>query len=573
MPFDSKKTDKLRIIPLGGLGEIGKNITAFETEKDIIIVDCGMSFPDADMPGIDCVVPDFTYLEANFDKIRGVFITHGHEDHIGALPFFLKKINVPIYGTKFTMALIKRKLEEENMAESATLETVKYGDIVIKGDFAVEFIRTNHSIADSAALAIMTPAGVVIHTGDFKVDYTPVDNEPIDLMRLAELGEHGILLLMSDSTNAERKGFTMSERTVGAAFEDLFSKITGRIIIATFSSNVHRVQQIVDLARKYNRKCAVVGRSMVNVIQAAIDLNYIQNAEDSIISIDDVDNYPDEEIVIITTGSQGETMSALNRMSTATHKEISITSNDTVIISASPIPGNEKAIAKMIDDLFKRGANVIYKALADVHVSGHACEEELKLILTITKPRYFMPVHGEYRHQIAHKHIAEKVGIDPDNIFIMGNGHVLEFRGPDTVIREEIVECENVLVDGLGVGDIGNSVLKDRRRLATDGVVVISMLVDGVTGEFVSGPQVYSKGFVYTKESEDVLAGISEVAYQAFICNDYSRGRKKNDWNLRKTLIVDTVKNYVFEQTKRNPIILPIIMSTGSSDENVMQDF
>lgn len=562
MPTDSKKNGKLRIIPLGGLGEIGKNITAFETDKDIIIVDCGMSFPDADMPGIDCVIPDFTYLENNFDKIRGVFITHGHEDHIGALPFLLKKLNIPIYGTKFTVALIKRKLEEEDMAENATLETVNYGDIVLKGDFAVEFIRTNHSIVDSAALAIMTPAGVVIHTGDFKVDYTPVDNAPIDLMRLAELGEHGILLLMSDSTNSERKGFTMSERTVGATFEELFSKIEGRIIVATFSSNVHRVQQIVEISKKYNRKCAIVGRSMVNVIEAAVDLGYIKDS-DHIISIDDVDNYPDEEIVIITTGSQGEAMSALNRMSTATHKEVQITPNDTIIISASPIPGNEKAIAKMIDELFKRGANVIYKALADVHVSGHACEEELKLILTITKPRYFMPVHGEYRHLIAHKHIAEKVGMNPADIFILGNGNVLEFNGPDTVFREEIVECGNVLVDGLGIGDIGNAVLRDRRCLATDGLVAITMVANAETGELISGPEVVSKGFVYAKDSDDIIVGISEVAYQAFINTDYAKSHRKNDWTLKKTLIIDSVRSYIFEQTKRNPIIIPIIMQVN----------
>lgn len=563
MPVTNKNNGKLRIIPLGGLGEIGKNLTVFETEKDIIIVDCGMSFPDSDMPGIDCVIPSFAYLEENFDKIRGIFITHGHEDHIGALPFFLKKINVPVYATKFTTTLIKRKLEEEQMAERATLETVNYGDIVIKGDFAVEFIRTNHSIADSAAFAIMTPAGVVIHTGDFKVDYTPINNSPIDLMRLAELGEHGILILMSDSTNAERKGFTMSERTVGATFDDLFSKIEGRIIIATFSSNVHRIQQIVDLAKKYNRKCAVVGRSMVNVVDAAVELGYIKDASETIISIDEVENYPENEIVIVTTGSQGESMSALNRMSTATHKEVSIGPGDTVIISATPIPGNEKPIAKMIDDLFKRGANVIYKTLADVHVSGHACEEELKLILTITKPRYFMPVHGEYKHQIAHQHIAERLGIDPENIFVMGNGQVLEFRGPDTVIREEIVEAGAVLVDGLGIGDVGNSVLRDRKHLSSDGLVVISMAVDE-NGQLLAGPEVNSKGFVYTKESDDIIAGIAEVSYQAFSESQNVYDNKKYDYNMKKTLIIDAVKNYIFEKVKRTPIILPIIMTVSS---------
>lgn len=569
MPVANNMNGKLRIIPLGGLGEIGKNITVFETEKDIIIVDCGMSFPDSDMPGIDCVIPSFAYLEENFDKVRGIFITHGHEDHIGALPFLLKKINVPVYATKFTTTLIKRKLEEEAMAERATLETVNYGDIVIKGDFAVEFIRTNHSIADSAAFAIMTPAGVIIHTGDFKVDYTPINNSPIDLMRLAELGEHGILLLMADSTNAERKGFTMSERTVGATFDDLFSKIDGRIIIATFSSNIHRIQQIVDLARKYKRKCAVVGRSMVNVVEAAVELGYIKDVEEVLISIDEVDNFPPSEIVIVTTGSQGEAMSALNRMSMAMHKEVSIGPGDTVIISATPIPGNEKPIAKMIDDLFKRGANVIYKALADVHVSGHACEEELKLILTITKPRYFMPVHGEYKHQIAHQHIAERLGIATENIFLMDNGQVLEFRGADTVIREEIVEAGAVLVDGLGIGDVGNSVLRDRKHLASDGLVVISMAVDE-NGQLLAGPEVNSKGFVYTKESDDIIAGIAEVAYQAFTENQSVYQTKKFDHNMKKTLIIDAVKTYIFEKVKRTPIILPIIMTiTAEEGENL----
>ena len=552
-------SNKLRVIPLGGLGEIGKNITAFETDKDIIIVDCGITFPDDDMPGIDAVIPDFTYLEANFEKIRGIFLTHGHEDHIGALPFFLKKINVPIYGTRFTNALVKRKLEEENMVESVQLETVNYGDYIIKGDFAVEFIRTNHSIADSAALAIMTPAGVVIHTGDFKVDYTPIDNQPIDLMRLAELGEHGVLLLLSDSTNSERKGFTMSESTVGASFDDLFSKIPGRIIVATFASNIHRMQQIINAAKKFGRKCAVCGRSMVNVLEVARDLGYM-DCDDIIVPIEEANNYKDEEIVIITTGSQGEPMSALTRMASATHNQVEVTPNDTIIISASPIPGNEKAIAKLIDELFKRGANVIYKALADVHVSGHACEEELKLILTITKPRYFMPVHGEYRHQIAHSNIALKVGIPEDNIFLMNNGNVLEFRGPDLVIREEQVESGNILVDGLGVGDVGNIVLRDRKHLSQDGLVVVTIAASAETGELLSGPDVVSRGFVYMREAENLINDIKEVAYQAFISNDV---HKHLDWNLKKTLIKDTVRTYIFDKTKRNPMIIPIILEVS----------
>ncbi len=564
MPILKKTTQKLRVIPLGGLGEIGKNITAFESDNDIIIVDCGISFPDENMPGIDAVIPDFTYLENNFSKIRGIFVTHGHEDHIGALPYLLKKINVPIFSTKFTIALIKRKLEEEDMTDVAQLEEVHYGDIVIKGDFAVEFIRTNHSISDSCAFAIMTPAGVVIHTGDFKVDYTPIDNAPIDLMRLAELGENGVLLLMSDSTNAERKGFTMSERTVGATFDDLFSKITGRIIIATFSSNIHRVQQIIDIAAKFGRKCAICGRSMVNVVEVAVEIGYIKHAEDTIIDIEDVNNYNDNEIVIITTGSQGEPMSALTRMASATHNQVEVSSNDTIIISASPIPGNEKAIARMIDELFKRGANVIYKALADVHVSGHACEEELKLILSITRPRYFMPVHGEYRHLVAHAGIAKRLGMSADDIFIMGNGNVLEFRGPDLVIREEQVESGNVLIDGLGVGDVGSLVLRDRKHLSADGLLVISLAVSDKDGSILSGPDIVSRGFAYSHESENVLNQVADVAVEAYnFQHAQSRDRYRSDINLKRNAIKDSVRAFIFEKTKQNPMIIPVIMEIG----------
>ncbi|MBO4363247.1 MAG: ribonuclease J [Clostridia bacterium] len=574
MPILKKTSPKTRIIPLGGLGEIGKNITAFESENDIIIVDCGITFPDENMPGIDAVIPDFTYLENNFSKIRGIFVTHGHEDHIGALPYLLKKINVPIYSTKFTIALIKRKLEEEEMADVAQLEEVHYGDIVIKGDFAVEFIRTNHSISDSCAFAIMTPSGVVIHTGDFKVDYTPIDNAPIDLMRLAELGENGVLLLMSDSTNAERKGFTMSERTVGATFDDLFSKITGRIIIATFSSNIHRVQQIIDIAAKFGRKCAICGRSMVNVVEVAVEIGYIKHAEDTIIDIEDVNDYNDNEIVIITTGSQGEPMSALTRMASATHNQVEVSRNDTIIISASPIPGNEKAIARMIDELFKRGANVIYKALADVHVSGHACEEELKLILSITRPRYFMPVHGEYRHLVAHAGIAKRLGMSPDDIFIMGNGNVLEFRGPDLVIREEQVESGNVLIDGLGVGDVGNLVLRDRKHLAADGLVVISLAVSDKDGSILKGPDIVSRGFAYSHETENVLTQIADVAVEAYNFQlAQSRERSRSDLNLKRTAIKDSVRAFIFENTKQNPMIIPVIMEVGAAPEpDVLED-
>ncbi len=555
-----KKSTRLRVIPLGGLGEIGKNITAFESEKDIILVDCGISFPEDDMPGIDAVIPDFTYLINNRDKVRAMFLTHGHEDHIGALPYLLKSINIPVYGTKFTIALVDRKLQEFNMADKVHLEVVNFGDIVIKGDFIVEFIRTNHSIADASALAITTPAGLVLHTGDFKVDYTPIDNEPIDLMRMAELGEHGVLMLMADSTNAERKGFTMSEKTVGATFDDLFSKITGRIIVATFSSNIHRVQQIIDSSKKFGRKCAVCGRSMVNIVEVACTLGYMEHTEDVLISLDDIGNYDPSEIVIITTGSQGEPMSALTRMASATHNQIEITPSDTVIISASPIPGNEKSIAKMTDELFKRGANVIYKALVDVHVSGHACEEELKLIQSIVKPRYFLPVHGEYRHLIKHGDIAKKLGMPAENIFILGNGNVLEFENADTPIRMEQVEAGNILVDGLGVGDVGNIVLRDRRHLATDGLIIVVMATSSSTGKLLSGPDVISRGFVYMRESEDMISNIREVAYEAFNKNEDGGPRRRHDWNSKKGIVRDAIHSYVYEKTKRNPMILPIIV-------------
>lgn len=558
------KSKNLRIIPLGGLGEIGKNMTAFESDNDIIIIDVGIAFPEENMPGIDAVIPDFTYLLARKDKVKAIVLTHGHEDHIGALPYFLKSINVPIYGTQFTLALVQKKLDEAGLGTSATLETVKYGDMIIKGDFAVEFIRTNHSIADACALAITTPAGIVIHTGDFKVDYTPVDNEPIDLMRMAELGERGVLLLMADSTNAEKKGFTMSERTVGKTFEDLFSKIDGRIIVATFSSNIHRVQQIVNISKQLGRKCVICGRSMVNIVDVASSIGYMENTDEVIIPVEEIDNYPANELVIITTGSQGEAMSALTRMANATHNQVEIYPTDTVIISASPIPGNEKSIAKVIDDLFKKGANVIYKALAEVHVSGHACEEELKLIHTITKPKYFMPVHGEHRHLIHHANIAKKLGMPEENIFITENGAVVEFRGDDHASIAERVEAGNVLVDGLGVGDVGNIVLRDRRHLATDGLIIIVLSILTDTGKVISGPDVISRGFVYMRESEDIISNIRELTLEALEKTEDMR--KRHDWTLKKTMIRDAVHDYVYEKTKRNPMILPVIMEVNGKN-------
>lgn len=564
MPLQNGKK-RLRIIPLGGIWEIGKNLTVFETDNDIIIVDCGMAFPDSDMPGIDAVIPDMTYLVENRSKIRGLFLTHGHEDHIGAIPYLLKEINVPIFGTKFTLGLVKKKLEEEGLDGSAKLQVMNQGEMVMKGDFCIEFIRTNHSIVDACALAIITPCGIVIHTGDFKVDYTPIEGAPIDLMRFAELGEKGVLLLMADSTNAEKKGFTMSERTVGGTFEELFARTRGRIIVATFSSNVSRVQQIINTAAKFDRKCVICGRSMVNVIDVAIELGYMQSTEDVLIDIEDIDKYPPEKIVIITTGSQGEPMSALTRMAVSAHRQIDIVPGDTVIISASPIPGNEKPISKMIDELFKRGANVIYKSLAEVHVSGHACEEELKLIQTIVKPKYFCPVHGEYRQLVRHKNIAVSVGVPEENCFILENGRVLEFCG-ETVRCDEMVHAGNVLVDGLGVGDVGNIVLRDRRHLAEDGLIAIVMSFDAATGTLLAGPDVISRGFVYMRESENIISKIRDVTKNCIERLDMA-GRSQ-DWMMKKTSVRDAVHDYIFEQTKRNPMILPIIMEIKPDGES-----
>jgi len=567
----SKNNKKLRIIPLGGIREIGKNLTVFETDNDMILVDCGVAFPEDDMPGIDAVIPDFTYILEHKDKLRAIVLTHGHEDHIGALPYFLKEVNVPIYGTKLTLALVEKKLEDFNLAASANLQVVKHSEMIMKGDFCIEFIRTNHSIADASALAIITPCGIVIHTGDFKVDYTPIDGAPIDLMRFAELGEKGVLLLMADSTNAERKGFTMSEKTVGATFDDIFSRTKGRLIVATFSSNVHRVQQIIDTAVKFNRKCVICGRSMVNVIDVALQTGYMKHTENTLIDIEDIDKYPPEELVVITTGSQGEPMSALTRMAVATHRQIDIVPGDTVIISASPIPGNEKPINKMIDELFKRGANVIYKSLAEVHVSGHACEEELKLIQAIVKPKYFMPVHGEFRMLTRHKDVATRMGMPEENVFIMDNGRVLEFNG-DEIHTDETVVSGNVLIDGLSVGDIGNIVLRDRRHLAEDGLIVVVMSVNSATGEILSGPDIISRGFVYMRESEEMIDHIKQVVLDTINRMDNLSIYKKHDWTLKKTSIKDAIHNYVYEQTKRNPMILPIVMEIDPTLMPVQQE-
>lgn len=556
----------LRIIPLGGLGEIGKNLTVFESDNEIIIVDCGVAFPEGDMLGIDAVIPDTTYLTMNAKKIKGIFLTHGHEDHIGALPYVLKDLDVPVYGTKLTIALVEKKLEEHNLKDRVSLQVVKYGTVIVTNDFFVEFIRTNHSIADAAALAINTPAGMVIHTGDFKVDYTPVDGLPIDLTRFAELSEQGVLLLMADSTNAEKKGFTMSEKTVGRTFDELFANITGRAIVATFSSNIHRVQQIIDAAVKYNRKCVICGRSMVNVVDIATQLGYMKHTEDVIIDIEEMDDYPPEEICIITTGSQGEPMSALTRMAISTHRQIDIIKGDTIIISASPIPGNEKPIAKMINELFKKGANVIYKSISEVHVSGHACEEELKLIQAIVKPKYFMPVHGEYKHLVRNKDIAIRMGMSEENVFIVENGDVLTF-GPKGVTCDEKVPSGNILIDGLGVGDVGNIVLRDRRHLSEDGLIIVVMTIDLDTGALLAGPDIISRGFVYMREAEDMMTSIREVAKEALLATEESK--RKHDWSLKKSNIRDAIHEYVYGQTKRNPMVLPIIMEVSMNGGTV----
>ena len=554
LDFNFKKSN-LKIIPLGGLQEIGKNITVFEYEDEIILVDCGLEFPGDDMLGVDLVIPDVTYLVKNKEKIKGLVITHGHEDHIGAIPYILKQINIPIYATKLTISLIKNKLEEHKLTQTTKLYTVKQGQTIKFKQMQVEFINSNHSIPDAVMLAITTPVGTILHTGDFKIDYTPIDDKVIDLNRIAELGNKGILALLSDSTNSERKGFTMSESSVGEVFDRLFLNNSKRIVVATFASNVHRVQQIVNSSIKYGRKIAVCGRSMMNMIDAAIELGYIKGAEDVFIDIDNIKNYSDDQLVIITTGSQGEAMSALTRMANGDHKKVTITSNDMVIISATPIPGNEKYVSKVIDELMKIGAEVIYSSLEDVHVSGHACQEEQKLIITLAKPKFFIPVHGEYRQLIAHAETAKKLGIEPKNIFIMSNGRTLELNENEATLTTSVPNGK-VLVDGLGVGDVGNIVLRDRQHLSQDGLIVIVVAMDSSTGEIISEPDVVSRGFVYVRESENLMDDIKKVIYEEI------RKCEENhitDWSTIKSNLKDTLRDYIFEKTKRNPMILPII--------------
>ena len=545
---------KLKIIPLGGLEQIGMNITAFEYEDSIIVVDCGLAFPGDDMLGIDLVIPDVSYLKQNIDKVKGFVITHGHEDHIGALPYVLKDVNVPVYSTKLTIALIANKLKEHNMTNTTKLKEVRHGQVINLGDFSIEFIKTNHSIQDASALAIYSPAGIVVHTGDFKVDYTPVFGDAIDLQRFAEIGRKGVLALMCDSTNAERTGFTMSERSVGHVFDNLFNEYkTNRIIIATFASNVDRVQQIINTAYRFGRKVAVEGRSMVNVITTAAELGYLRIPDQTLIEIDQVKNYPDEQVVLITTGSQGESMAALSRMAANIHKKIVIKPNDTIIFSSNPIPGNEKAVSKVINELSMKGAKVIFQ---DVHVSGHACQEEIKLIYSLVKPKYAIPVHGEYRHLTAQKNVVEELGIPKENIFVLASGNILELDSQSAQVTGT-VHTGAILVDGLGVGDVGNIVLRDRQHLAEDGIMIVVVTLERHSNVILAGPDIVSRGFVYVRESEDLMDGAREVVENAL---DSCLERNITDWGKIKTVVKDALSEFLWKRTKRSPMILPIIM-------------
>ncbi len=551
---ENTAASKLKIIPLGGLEQIGMNITAFEYEDSIVVVDCGLSFPEDDMLGIDLVIPDTTYLENNLDKVKGFVITHGHEDHIGALPYVLRKVSVPIYATKLTMGIIENKLKEHNLEKSTKRKVVKFGQSINLGQFRIEFIKTNHSIVDAAALAIYSPAGVVVHTGDFKVDYTPVFGDAIDLQRFAEIGKKGVLALMCDSTNAERPGFTPSEKTVGKTFDTLFADHKNtRIFVATFASNVDRVQQIINTAYKFGRKVVVEGRSMVSIIDTASKLGYLNIPDKTLIDVDQFKNYPDKQQVIITTGSQGESMAALSRMASNMHKKITIGAGDTVIFSSNPIPGNEKAVTKVINELFRKGADVIFQ---DTHVSGHACQEEIKLIYTLVKPKYAIPVHGEYKHLRAQAKIVENLGIPKDDIFILSSGDVLEVSEEKARVTGK-VPVGSILVDGLGVGDVGNIVLRDRQHLAEDGILIVVMALDRVDGYLVSGPDIVSRGFVYVRESDELMDEARQLVNDTL---EELLDKGVTDWGKLKTATKDVLSDYVWKKTKRSPMILPIIM-------------
>lgn len=545
---------KVKIIPLGGLEQIGMNITAFESDDSIIVVDCGMAFPTDDMLGIDLVIPDITYLKQNASKVKGFVITHGHEDHIGALPYILKELNVPVYGTKLTIGLIDNKLKEHNLLKNTKRKVIKHGQSINLGSFRIEFIKINHSIADASALAIYTPAGIVLHTGDFKIDYTPVFGDTMDLQRLAELGKKGVLALLCDSTNAIRPGFTPSERTVGKTFDGIFADHKDkRIIVATFASNVDRVQQIINSAYKYGRKAVVEGRSMVNVIGTASELGYINIPDGTLIDIENLKNYPDEQTVLITTGSQGESMAALSRMASSLHRKVTIKPNDVIIFSSNPIPGNEKAVSKVINELTMKGAEVIFQ---DAHVSGHACQEEIKLVYSLVRPKFALPVHGEYRHLTAQKELAIGMGVPKENVLIMSSGDVVELKADSCSVVDH-VQAGGILVDGLGVGDVGNIVLRDRQNLAQNGIIVVVLTLEKYSNQLMAGPDIVSRGFVYVRESEDLLEEAKQIVNDAV---DDCLRRHVNDWGKIKNIIRDSLSDFLWKRMKRNPMILPIIM-------------
>ena len=552
--MESKK--KIKVIPLGGLGEIGKNITVIEYGDEIVVVDCGMTFPDSEMYGIDVVIPDVTYLVNNIEKVKGFFITHGHEDHIGAIPYILKQVNVPIFATNLTVGLIESKLEEHKMLDIVNLNVVKPGDIIKLDKLKVEFIRTNHSIADSCSLAIHTPLGIIVHTGDFKVDFTPVDGNVIDLQRFAKLGKQGVLLLMADSTNACHPGYTMSEKTVGEKLDNLFSKGKGRIIVATFASNIHRLQQIINSSIKYGRKVAFSGRSMEKISDVAVKLGYLDMPEGLLVDLKDLRLYNNDQITIVTTGSQGEPMSALTRIASSTHKNIQIEKDDLIIISASPIPGNEKAVSRVINELTHKGAEVIYKSIEEIHVSGHACEQELKLIHSILKPKYFVPVHGEYKHLRKHILIAEEVGLEKEKSFILENGDVLSLSRKSACIAKK-VQAGNILVDGSGVGDVGNIVLRDRKNLSRDGIINVIVAIEKESHAIVGGPDIITRGFVYVRESEELVNEIKQISYESI---QKSIDNNVFKWSEIKNNIRNDIGSFIYSKTKRKPIIVPIIM-------------
>ncbi|WZL78029.1 ribonuclease J [Eubacteriales bacterium mix99] len=552
----ASKTKLLKVIPLGGLGEIGKNMTVFEYGEDIVVVDCGLSFPEDEMLGIDLVIPDITYLKKNKEKVRAIVLTHGHEDHIGALPYVLRQLNVPVYGTKLTLGLVENKLKEHGMEHDVSLHIVKAKDVVRFGNISVEFIKTSHSIADSVALAITTPVGVIVHTSDFKVDFTPIDGQVMDLARFASLGEQGVLALLCDSTNVERPGYTMSEKTVGVTFENIFDEAAGRIIVASFASNVHRIQQVVNATVKHHRKLCVSGRSMVNVVNVATELGYLKIPSNLLVDVDQIGDYPDKKVVVLTTGSQGEPMSALARMAASEHRKLDIKPDDLVIISASAIPGNEKLVNKIVNQLFKKGANVIYEALMETHVSGHACQEELKLIHTLVKPKFFIPVHGEYRHLKQHAKLAESLGMPKKNIFIAELGNVIEFT-PNSCRINGSVTAGKVLVDGLGIGDVGNIVLRDRKHLSQDGLMVVVITMSKDNYSIIAGPDIISRGFVYVRESEKLMEDAKKIVKNVL---EECEEKKITDWNTIKLNIRNGLRDFLYERTKRKPMILPVIM-------------